>query len=83
MNEKKIFRQVASTIPLSREEKRRDVRKRVEIFHLIAIKREREREEERRGVKKKIKNNDRFLSNTRGITLLHSIFDVLTINRNF
>ena len=30
----------------------------------------------------KIKNNDRFLTNTRGITLLHSIFDVLTINGN-
>ena len=30
----------------------------------------------------KIKNNDRFLSNTRGITLLRSIFDVLTINGN-
>ena len=26
--------------------------------------------------------NDRFLSNTWGITLLHSIFDVLTINGN-
>ena len=30
----------------------------------------------------KIKINDRLLSNTRGITLLHSIFDVLTINGN-
>ena len=30
----------------------------------------------------KIKNNDRFLSNTGGITLLHSMFDVLTINGN-
>ena len=30
----------------------------------------------------KIKNRHRFLSNTRGITLLHSIFDVLTINGN-
>ena len=30
----------------------------------------------------KIKNNDRFLSNTCGITLLHSIFGVLTINGN-
>ena len=29
-----------------------------------------------------MKNNDRFLSNTRGITLLDSIFDVLTINGN-
>ena len=27
-------------------------------------------------------NNDRFLSNTIGITLLDSIFDVLTINGN-
>ena len=30
----------------------------------------------------KIKNNNRFLSNTRGIILLHSIFDVLIINGN-
>ena len=30
----------------------------------------------------KIKINDRFLSKTRGITLLHSMFDVLTINGN-
>ena len=30
-----------------------------------------------------MKNNDRFLSHTRGITLLHSIFDVLTINAIF
>ena len=30
----------------------------------------------------KIKNNDRFLSNTRRIPLLHSIFDILTINGN-
>ena len=29
-----------------------------------------------------MKNNDRFLSNTRGITLLDSMFDVLTINGN-
>ena len=29
-----------------------------------------------------MKNNDRFLSNTRGITLSDSIFDVLTINGN-
>ena len=28
----------------------------------------------------KFKNNDLFLFNTRGITLFHSIFDVLTIN---
>ena len=30
-----------------------------------------------------MKNNDRFLSNTREITLLDSMFDVLTINGNF
>ena len=30
-----------------------------------------------------MKINDRFLSNTRGITLLHSVFDILTINGNF
>ena len=29
-----------------------------------------------------MENNDRFLSNTRGIALLDSIFDVLTINGN-
>ena len=30
----------------------------------------------------KIKNNSRFVSNTKGIILLHSMFDVLTINGN-